>query len=142
MVQEAAEDIIPAEVPADIPRGTESILLVEDEEGVRELTQRILKEQGYKVTCAKSGDQAFSLCGQMEKAADMVVTDVVMPNMSGPELVEKVRARWPNVKVIYMSGYTPNAIVHNGVLDPEIPYLQKPFQAAQLARKVREVLDR
>ena len=90
---------------------------------------------------AQSGDEALQICRELEKPVDLLITDVVMPVMGGAELVEKLREIWHDFKVLYMSGYTANAIVHNGVLDPETPYLQKPFRPVDIAWKVRRALD-
>lgn len=125
----------------EAPRGFETILVVEDEEVVRELTVSLLDRQGYKVMEANSGADAYQMCRKMEKQVDLVITDVVMPAMSGDELVELLCKMWPTIKVLYMSGYTENAIVEKGILGMEMPYMQKPFRAITLARKVREILD-
>jgi len=130
------------EIIGDIPRGEETILVVEDEETVRKLAMRLLKGQGYKVLEAPDGGKAFLLCEKYKERIDLVLTDVVMPGMSGRELVERLTHIHPEMKVIYMSGYTDNAIVHHGVLYQGIDFLQKPFTLDVLARKVREVLDR
>ncbi len=141
MVTQEADELSREADVSEAPRGTETILLVEDEEGVRKLAVRILKGQGYKVLEAESGVDALLICQKMQKPVDIVITDVVMPNMSGSEFVEKLREFWSDFKVLYMSGYTANAIAHSGVLDPDKPYLQKPFRPIDLALKVRSVLD-
>ena len=126
---------------SEMPRGSETVIVIEDDEMVRKMAYRILKRQGYDAYRAQSGGDALALCNKMEKPADIIITDVVMPNMSGPEFVDIIRKNWPEVKILYMSGYTPNYIVHEGVLDPGIPYLQKPFDPVIFLRKVRNVLD-
>jgi PAS domain S-box-containing protein len=125
----------------EMPRGNETILLVEDEDVVRELTVRMLERQGYHVLKASCGDEAYQICLHLGKPVDLVITDVIMPNMGGAELSHRLRELWHDVKVLYMSGYTANSIAHHGVLDSDKAYLQKPFRVATLAQKVREVLD-
>ena len=129
----------PAEhAPAD---GEESILLVEDEAVVRQLVAEILESNGYSVLQAADGPSALELLRRHTGAVDLLVTDVVMPGMSGPEVASAVAAMRPGTQVLYISGYTDSAIDHHGVLEPGIAFLQKPFSADDLARKVREVLD-
>jgi CheY-like chemotaxis protein len=124
------------------PRGNETILIVEDEEEVRKLTVQILKRQGYTVLEASHGEEAINVAkGHAEEGIDLLLTDVVMPGMSGRELVGSLGFLLPKMKVIYMSGYTDDAIVHHGVLEEGVNYLQKPFTLDSLARKIREVLD-
>jgi DNA-binding response OmpR family regulator len=101
----------------------------------------MLEKQGYQVLKARSGKIAYEMCRQRNNPVDLVVTDVIMPNMGGAELARRLKELWQNVKVLYMSGYTANAIAHHGVLDPGKSYLQKPFRMATLTQKVREVLD-
>jgi len=126
----------------EIPRGTETILVVEDEEEVRKLAVRILERQGYKVLEASQGLDAFIIAEEYEDLIHLLVTDVVMPKISGRELGERMASIRPEIKVLYMSGYTDNAIVHHGVLGEGIKFIQKPFTVEGLARKVREVLDK
>ena len=130
------------EVSREIPRGGETILVVEDEETVRKLAMRLLKGQGYRVLEASDGGKAFMLCEKYKERIDLILTDVVMPGMSGRELAERLKQIHPEMKVLYMSGYTDNAIVHHGVLKEGIHFIQKPFTLESLARKVREVLDK
>ncbi len=122
-------------------RGTETVLLAEDEPGVRSLAKFVLESNGYMVLEAKNGGEALLLCEQYEGPIHMLVTDVVMPQLSGPKLAERLLALRPKMKVLYLSGYTDDAIVHHGVLNSGTPFLQKPFTPASLALKVREVLD-
>jgi two-component system, cell cycle sensor histidine kinase and response regulator CckA len=121
--------------------GPEMVLVVEDAEGLRDLTKRLLQRQGYTVLVAANADEA-----QVEfnrtPSIDVLLTDVVMPGASGPELTMRLIAQRPGLKVIYMSGYTEDAIVQHGVLNSGIAFLNKPFSADALARKVREVLDK
>jgi PAS domain S-box-containing protein len=125
------------------PRGNETILIVEDQEEVRKLTVQILRRQGYTVFEASHGEEAMRVAqGHAEEGIDLLLTDVVMPGMSGRELAEKLGFLLPKMKVLYMSGYTDDAIVRHGVLEEGVNCLQKPFTLDSLARKVREVLDK
>jgi PAS domain S-box-containing protein len=124
-----------------LPRGSETILVVEDEEVVRKLTVRILQEQGYRVLEGGQGTDAFPIADEHEGQIHLLLTDVVMPKMSGKELAGRIASLRPGIKVLYMSGYTDNAIAHHGIFDKGINFIQKPFTVDGLARKVREVLD-
>jgi CheY-like chemotaxis protein len=138
-VEDAEE---PAEAPRALPgRGTETVLLVEDEEEVRTVAREILESYGYTVLEARHPADAVAIGEHYAGAVRLLVTDVVMPEKSGRELAEHLTLLRPEMKVLYISGYTDDAIVHHGVLDPGTPFLQKPFTPAALARKVREVLD-
>ena len=120
-------------------RGTETILLVEDEAAVRAVTRQLLERNGYTVVEAPDGPAALGL----ELATlDLLLTDVVMPSMSGRELADKLVARRPGLRVLYMSGYTDDAVVRHGMLEPGLAYLEKPFRPDTLLRKVREALQR
>jgi CheY-like chemotaxis protein len=121
--------------------GAETVLVVEDAEGLRILARRLLERQGYTVLVAASADEAVQLFDR-NPSIDVLLTDVVMPGASGPELTRQLVERRPALKVIYMSGYTEDAIVHHGVLDPGIAFLNKPFTSQTLGAKIREVLDR
>jgi nitrogen-specific signal transduction histidine kinase/CheY-like chemotaxis protein len=125
----------------EIPRGTETILLVEDEEQVRVILQRILEGQGYHVLTAADGEEALSISQDPELEINLFITDVVMPQIGGRELAERITAVRPRLPVIFMSGYTDDAIVRHGLLDAKLAFIQKPFDSASVARKVREVLD-
>jgi two-component system cell cycle sensor histidine kinase/response regulator CckA len=121
-------------------RGSETILLVEDEENVRKLTLRILERQGYKVLSARDGDDALLICEQFKDPIHLMLTDVVMPRMSGHELAKHLKSSHPKMKVLYMSGYTDNTIVLHGVLMEGVDFIQKPFTVDALTKKIREVL--
>jgi CheY-like chemotaxis protein len=117
------------------------VLIVEDEDAVRRLAERILRSAGYKILSAASGGDALVLCEKHSGTIDLLLTDVVMPQMSGRELADRLTMARQGLKVLYMSGYTDNAIIHHGVLDPGIRFVGKPFSAAELTRKVREALE-
>jgi PAS domain S-box-containing protein len=130
---------IPAE--SEVRGGSETILLVEDEEIVRRLARRILEQTGYEVLEASHGEEAVRLCGVHAKPIHLLLTDVVMPGTSGKEVADRLSSMRPEIKVLFMSGYTDEAIVHQGVLNSSVEFIQKPFTLAALSRKVREVLD-
>jgi len=142
-VDEPAEPLAPS-TPADAEslRGTETILLVEDEPAVRAVARQILTRQGYAVLEAADGQTALAMVDAGGPRVDLVITDVVMPGMSGRSLADRLASRYPGLRVLYMSGYTDDAIVRHGMLEPGLAYLQKPFRPDALARKVREVLNR
>jgi len=117
------------------------VLVVEDAEGLRLLTTKLLGRLGYTVLVAANADQALRLF-EGDASIDLLLTDVVMPGGNGPALAKRLVERRPALRVIYMSGYTDEAIVHHGVLDPRIAFLRKPFTSEALGRKVREALDR
>ena len=121
--------------------GTETVLLAEDEEVVRRLAREFLSGNGYQVLEAGNGREALLLSEAHRGEIHLLLTDVVMPKMSGRELGERIRRQRPGLRILYMSGYTDDAILRDGVLEDGIPYLQKPFTQEGLARKVREVLD-
>jgi CheY-like chemotaxis protein len=126
----------------DLPRGTEAVLLVEDDPALREMTATLLKRLGYKVMVAANGIDALMLKQQHDIGhIDLLFTDVVMPHMSGKELADRVRASHPHTRILFTSAFTENAIVHQGVLDKGVALLQKPFTPSALAHKVRETLD-
>ncbi len=109
---------------------------------VRKLAVRVLKKQGYKVLEASDGGKASMLCEAYKEPIHLILTDVVMPGMSGRKLTDCLKAIHPEIKILYMSGYTDDAILHHGILEPGMNFIQKPFSVDGLARKVREVLDR
>ncbi len=136
-------DKAPAPEPPPVSRnGSETILLVEDDEDVRELVRTILTRQGYQVLDARTGEEALGVLERHPGAVHLMVTDVVMPKMSGREVAERVQALRPSVRVLYMSGYTDHSVIHHGVLEAGVAFLQKPITPANLMQKIREVLDR
>jgi CheY-like chemotaxis protein len=140
LVNQASEDYaarMETQVP---PTGTETILLAEDAAAVRGAARHILERCGYTVLEAPNGTVALR-SAESASTIDLLLTDVVMPEMSGRELAEKFVKLKPHAKVLFMSGYTDDAVIHHGVLRPGTAYLQKPFSPDTLARKVREVLD-
>ncbi|QJW94041.1 hypothetical protein FTUN_1560 [Frigoriglobus tundricola] len=137
------EPAAPKSAPRPKPRATghETVLVVEDEETVRALTTAVLARQGYRVEAAESGAEALALCERLRTQPDLVLTDVVMPGMSGRELAEALTARFPQLKVVFLSGYTADAVLRHGVEEERVAFLQKPYTPDALARFVREVLD-
>ena len=126
-----------------LPRGTETILLVEDDPALREMAAALLARLGYTVLSAANGLEALNVTHQRATGhIDLLFTDVVMPHMSGKELADRITALYPRTKILFTSAYTETAIVHQGVLNPGITLLQKPFTPSALAHKVREVLDK
>ncbi|NLH50478.1 MAG: PAS domain S-box protein [Myxococcales bacterium] len=132
----------PAPDPHDLPPGSETILLVEDEEVVRGMVRQILEDHGYRVWLATTAEEAQALAFAAEPPLDLLFTDVVLPTLNGRQLFESLQVKWPALRVLYMSGYTENAIAHHGVVDEGVMFLQKPFSIASLLRKVREALER
>jgi two-component system, cell cycle sensor histidine kinase and response regulator CckA len=135
----AGEHHRPPRPAAPLP-GARTVLLVEDEETVRKLVCEVLKLNGVQVIGAASGEEAISVCEQHPEQIDLLITDVVMPEMSGSELAERLASTHPEMKVLYMSGYTDDAIVHHGILNSEITFIQKPFTAANLVSEVSKAL--
>jgi two-component system cell cycle sensor histidine kinase/response regulator CckA len=122
-------------------KGTETILLVEDQDEVRRVAQEILIRHGYHVLAAENAGEALLTCERHQRTIHLLLTDVIMPQMSGRELAERLATIRPDMKVLFMSGYTDRAIINHGILDSGIAYVQKPLAPELLARRVREVLD-
>jgi PAS domain S-box-containing protein len=139
--KEADEEGANERPPYSARAGTETVLVLEDEEQVRQLVQSMLARQGYQVLAFGSAEDALRLCENHPEEIQLLITDVVMPGMSGRQVAQLARERRPNLKVLYMSGYTGDAIAHHGVLDCGVEFLQKPFSSETLLGKVREVLD-
>jgi CheY-like chemotaxis protein len=136
----------PAEIPAATTqqparRGSETVLLVEDEDGVRALMRQVLHKHGYNVLESRHGGEALLMCERHSGKIDVLLTDVVLEQMSGRELAERLIKVRPEMKVLYVSGYADDAIVHHGELNAGVAFLQKPFTTEALARKIRYVLD-
>lgn len=139
-VDEIAQEYTRGIEAEEVLHGQETVLVAEDDERVRRLVREVLEHYGYNVLSAVSGDDALELAERQSGTIDLLLTDVVMPKMSGRRVADQLRALQPAMKVLYMSGYTDESIVHHGVLDPDTPFLQKPFTPQALARKVRDVL--
>jgi PAS domain S-box-containing protein len=140
-VEGIAKTLQPTRVVSTSPGGSETILVVEDEEAVRSLVRRVLESKGYVVLTASSAEEAARMCEHQQTKINLLLTDVVMPGMNGQKLAQLLGLSRPEMKVLYMSGYTDNSIVHHGVLDASTAFLQKPFTPDAVLRKVREVLD-
>lgn len=140
-IVEPIKDEEAATSPTDAASGDETILLVEDEEQLRRLARHILEASGYKVIVATNGVEGLQICKDFPDHIDLLLTDVVMPLMSGRQLAEKMLALRPQTKILYMSGYTDDSVVRHGVLEDDAFFLQKPFTPSILELKVREVLD-
>jgi CheY-like chemotaxis protein len=124
-----------------VSTGTETVLVVEDEPGVRHLARDVLASHGYRVIEAADGNEALRLVEAQAEPIDLLLTDVVMPGMSGAELARRFQALRPNARVLFASGYADDAVVSHGVQHDGVPFLQKPFEPDDLVRRVREVLD-
>ena len=141
ITEQLPADIIVDKKPSRDLRGSETILVVEDDNQVRDLAHDILAGHGYKVLQAQNGKDALKVCASYDGPIDLLLTDVVMPELNGKELYSIVRKKNPNMKVIYMSGYTENIVSHHGVLDEGLKFIQKPFAVYNLTAKVREALS-
>ena len=122
--------------------GSEIVLIVEDDKSLRKLARTVLKQKGYKVLVAENGEDALRVSKEHKGPIDLMIADVVMPKMSGKETAERLQPLYPQMKIIYMSGYTDDSIIHRGVLAPGLNFIEKPFTPEMLARKVREVLNK
>lgn len=134
-------DPAPATVSEGVPVPAATILLVEDEECVRNVTREVLESDGYRVLEAEDAIDGIRLCELHRGSVDLVLTDVVMPGMNGREMAKRLVDRHPQVKVVFMSGYTDNPVLRNAFADYNTVYLQKPFTVQVLRSKVREVLQ-
>jgi DNA-binding NtrC family response regulator len=141
-VDEPAEKLKAQVVGEELPRGSETILVVEDDKEVRKLAVQILTRQGYTVLDGSYGTEAFNACRQHRGPIHLLLTDVVMPGMDGRTLSESLSQLHPEMKVLYMSGYTDDAIIRHGVMEKGMNYIQKPFTVSGLIDKVREVLGK
>ncbi|HEX5856104.1 MAG TPA: response regulator, partial [Thermoanaerobaculia bacterium] len=137
----AAKSALSGNDTAATPKGTETILMVEDDDGVRRLACHVLLSLGYTVLCAESGRQALDLARDHKGRIDLVLTDVVMPEMSGREVERRLAEAGYAARVLFMSGYSDDAVLRHGVLETGVAFLPKPFTPGALGRKVREVLD-
>jgi two-component system, cell cycle sensor histidine kinase and response regulator CckA len=141
-IEEGMERPVQTKAPADLPRGVETVLLVEDDPALREMAVTLLKRLGYTVLAAADGVEAMTLVHRPGTGhIDLLFTDVVMPNMSGRELADRMSALRPQTKILFTSAYTESGVVHQGVLDPNIKLLHKPFTPSALAHKIREILN-
>jgi CheY-like chemotaxis protein len=141
-ITEAAGAIAEEESAPPPAEAGETILVVEDEKAVRELTVRILGKLGYRVLVASGGEEAIAISQSYADEISLLLTDVVMPNMSGRQVADKLLGTRPGLKILYLSGYTDTTVVHHGVLETGLDFLPKPFSREVLARKIRDVLAR
>jgi PAS domain S-box-containing protein len=139
-VEVSSEPLHVKTAPVELPRGWETILVVEDEEAVRALILQTLQKYGYTVLAARQGEEALSRCAGHPGPIHLLLADVVLPKINGPELAARLASTYPGLKVLFMSGYTDNAIFQHGVLDAGVNFLQKPFRVESLIHKVHEVL--
>jgi CheY-like chemotaxis protein len=140
-VEEVADSIEQKEIDGAPSRGSETVLLAEDSASLREMARKYLESVGYTVLEAASGKEALQQAKEFAGHIDLLLTDVVMPEMSGPELACQMSVLRPGIKVIFTSGYTDDAIARQGILDPSVVFIQKPYRPKALARKIRELLD-
>jgi PAS domain S-box-containing protein len=141
-VNEPLEEMRKEVLKEELPHGNETILIVEDEEEVRKLISKLLERQGYAVLETSNGEEARLACERRKGPIHLMLVDVIMPGMSGSELAKALKPLYPEIKILYMSGYTDDAIVRHGVLEKGVNYIQKPLTLEGLARKVRDVLDK
>ncbi|PYP69735.1 MAG: hybrid sensor histidine kinase/response regulator, partial [Gemmatimonadetes bacterium] len=138
---DAGEAQAAAEEAAVVLDGSETVLVAEDEDAVRQIIEEALQARGYRVMVARDGNEALALAGRHTGQIDLLVTDVVMPDMNGRELSQRLTQVRPTIKTLYLSGYTDDAILHHGVLQEGVAFLQKPFSLGVLARKIRDVIE-
>ena len=137
----AQAEPLPKQAPVQtVPCGHETILLVEDEPAILKMTTIMLERQGYTVLAASAPSEAISLAREQAGRIDLIMTDVIMPEMNGCDLANHISTFCPNLKRLFMSGYTANIIAQHGVLDEGVNFIQKPFSAHDLAREVHEAL--
>jgi CheY-like chemotaxis protein len=140
-VEEGAGEYRRRTEEGELLRGSETIVVAEDEEMLRELVRAVLEKQGYQVMTAPDGSAALTLCTSHIGPIHLLISDIIMPELGGGELASRLVKLRPEMKVIYMSGYTDETIAHHGIVDPGVAFLQKPFTPHDLLRKVREVLE-
>jgi PAS domain S-box-containing protein len=140
-VHDPLDRVSAREETVEVPGGTETVLLVEDESALRNLATSVLRQYGYTVLPVRDGAEAVALCRSHPDTIHLMLTDIVMPEMSGPEAAQRVRSLRPDIKVLFMSGYADRAVKQHRLLDPNVPFLHKPFTPSMLAMKTREVLD-
>jgi CheY-like chemotaxis protein len=138
---EAEPEVAPATMPSVVNSGTETILLVEDEDAVRSLVREMLNSQGYNILEAASPSEAMSMASECREPIHLLLTDVVMPGMRGPDLAKALILSRPNMRVLFMSGYSDGSFLSYGELGNSAAYIQKPFAAAALAKTIREMLE-
>jgi CheY-like chemotaxis protein len=129
------------QVAYDTLKGEENVIVIEDDDAVRELTESFLLHYGYKVLTASSGEEALNICQSFKNNIQLAVVDVVMPGISGKQLSDEILKIYPEIKILFISGYTDESIVQHGILDSQVEFLQKPFSVESLGKKVRQVLD-
>jgi CheY-like chemotaxis protein len=140
-VDEESAPPVEEKAPETVVRGTETVLLVEDEDLVRNMSRQMLEDCGYRVIEARNGIEALSVFESQNQQIDLLLTDVVMPQMGGRELAEILAERHPRIRLLYTSGYTDDAIIRQGTITEDMNFIQKPFTFESLAKKVRELLD-
>jgi len=141
LVEKTAEETFSSVDEMVYLQGTETILLVEDDEGVRKVTYNALNNYGYNVLASQNGKEAIETYRMRKGAIDLLLTDVIMPEMSGRQLADQLIKENPKLKILYFSGYTDNSIVHHGVLDKGMNFIQKPYTNVELAKKIRDILN-
>jgi CheY-like chemotaxis protein len=143
-LDQAAAGALPPEDEVPTPGtvlGSETILVAEDEDGLRELICGVLRMYGYQVLAARNGAEALEICEQRGSGIDLLLTDGVMPVMSGPELVSRLRPRYPEMQIILISGYSDAILSRYGPAGPQVTFIQKPFKTSEIARKIRDLLN-